>query len=106
MSNSKKFLAARGISLTGISCAQASEFAGFYAGVKRGRMGSRVWCRQQAVPRPACPRPDRRLGLDAKQFVIGVEVFADFHRGSTACKDDGGNLKVGMPFNTIMPYAR
>ncbi|OXC71866.1 hypothetical protein BSU04_44500 [Caballeronia sordidicola] len=38
--------------------------------------------------------------------MIGVEVFADFHRGSTACKDGGGNLKVGMPFNTIMPYAR
>ncbi len=36
MSNLKKFFAALVIVLTGISCAQASEFAGPYAGVKVG----------------------------------------------------------------------
>jgi outer membrane immunogenic protein len=45
-------------------------------------------------------------GFDVKQFVIGAEVLADFHHGSTFYKDAGVDLKVGMPFNTIMPYAR
>ncbi len=45
-------------------------------------------------------------GFDVKQFVIGAEVFADFHHGSTTFKDGGVDLKFGMPFNTVMPYAR
>lgn len=38
--------------------------------------------------------------------MIGAEVFAGFHHGSTTCKDSGVDLKVAMPFNMIMPYAR
>jgi outer membrane immunogenic protein len=45
-------------------------------------------------------------GFDVKQFMIGAEVFADFHHGSTTYKDGGVDLKVGIPFNTVMPYAR
>ena len=45
-------------------------------------------------------------GYDVKQFMIGAEVFADFHHGSTTYKDEGVDRKVGVPFNMIMPYAR
>ena len=107
MSNFKKFCAALVISLTGISCAQASEFVGPYAGVKLGENWSDA---TGAINKPShatfFPGLTAGYGFDVKQFVIGAEVFADFHHGSTTYKDAGVDLKIGMPFNTIMPYAR
>jgi outer membrane immunogenic protein len=103
----KKFCAALVISLTGISCAQASEFAGPYAGIKLGENWSDA---SGVINKPShatfFPGLTAGYGFDVKQFVIGAEVFADFHHGSTAYRDAGVDLKVGMPFNTIMPYAR
>lgn len=107
MSNLKKFFAALVIALTSISCSQASEFAGPYAGVKVGENWSdasgAVNVKSHAT---AFPGLTAGYGFDVKQFMIGAEVFADFHHGSTTYKDGGVALKVGMPFNMIMPYAR
>ena len=107
MSNLKKFFAAMFIALTGLSCAQASEFAGPYAGVKVGEN----WSGASGVVNKSShatffPGLTAGYGFDVKRFVIGAEVFADFHHGSTTYKDGGIDLKFGMPFNTIMPYAR
>jgi outer membrane immunogenic protein len=107
MSNLKKFFAALVIAVTGISCAQASEFAGPYAGFKLGEN----WSDASGVVNTAShsttfPGLTAGYGFDVKQFMIGAEVFADFHHGSTTYKDGGVDLKVGIPFNTIMPYAR
>jgi outer membrane immunogenic protein len=107
MSNLKKFFAALVVALTSISCAQASEFAGPYAGVKVGEN----WSDASGVinkPSHATTFPGLTAGynFDVKQFVVGAEVFADFHHGSSTYKDGGVDLKVGMPFNLVMPYAR
>jgi len=137
MSNLKKFFAALVIASTDISCSQASEFAGPYAGFNMGK----DWSDASGVVNTASHRTTfpglRRLsqkgtqanapaflaltiqaliklncfasyllrqplragyGYDVKQFMIGAEVFADFHHGSTTYKDGGVDLKVGMPF--------
>ena len=107
MSNLKKFFAALVIALTGLSCAQASEFAGPYAGVKLGENWSDA---SGVLNKPShatfFPGLTAGYGFDVQQFMIGAEAFADFHHGSTTYKDGGVDLKVGMPFNTVMPYAR
>jgi outer membrane immunogenic protein len=87
MSNLKKFFAALVIALTGLSCAQASEFAGPYAGVKAGEN----WSEASGVVNKSShatffPGLTAGYGFDVKQFVIGAEVFADFHHSSTTYK--------------------
>src|SRR5258708_37030587 len=84
MSNLKKFFAALVIAVTGMSCAQASEFAGPYAGFKVGEN----WSDASGVVNTAShsttfPGLTAGYGFDVKQFMIGAEVFADFHHGST-----------------------
>jgi outer membrane immunogenic protein len=84
MSNLKKFFAALVIAVTGISCAQASEFAGPYAGFKVGENWSDAFGVVNTASRSTTfPGLTAGYGFDVKQFMIGAEVFADFHHGST-----------------------
>jgi outer membrane immunogenic protein len=84
-----------------------SEFAGPYAGIKVG--GN--WSDASGVVNrdthgTAFFGAMAGYGFDVGRFVLGAEAFADLHGGSTT-KDDGGlDLRFGMPFNKIMPYAR
>jgi outer membrane immunogenic protein len=107
MFNLKKFFAALVIALTGISCAQASEFAGPYAGLKIGQNWSDAsGVINKGTHSTTFPGLTAGYGFDVSRFVIGPEVFADFHHGSSTYKDGGVDLKFGMPFNLVMPYAR
>jgi outer membrane immunogenic protein len=108
MFNLKKFFAALVIALTGISYAQASEFAGPYAGFKIGQNWSDAsGVINKSTHSTTFPGLTAGYGFDVSRFVIGPELFADFHHGSTTYKDGGVDLKFGMPFNNVvMPYAR
>jgi outer membrane immunogenic protein len=84
-----------------------SEFAGPYAGIKVG--GN--WSDASGVVNKSTHGTGffgamAGYGFDVGPVVLGAEVFADLHGGSTT-KDDGGlDLRIGMPFNKVMPYAR
>ncbi|WP_346730286.1 porin family protein [Caballeronia sp. dw_276] len=107
MFNFKRIFAALVITLTGLSAAQASEFSGPYAGLKVGEN----WSDASGVVNVGS-HASTFLGLtagynfDVSSFVIGAEAFADFHNSSTTYKDAGIDAKLGLPFNTVMPYVR
>ena len=107
MFNFKNLFAALVIAVTGLSAAQASEFSGPYAGLKVGEN----WSDASGVVNVGS-HASTFLGLtagynfDVSRFVIGAEAFADFHHSSTTYKDGGVDAKLGMPFNSVMPYVR
>jgi outer membrane immunogenic protein len=93
--------------LVSVVCAQASEFSGPYAGIKLGQ----DWSNASGVVN--ITRHDSTFfslnagyNLDISLFVIGAEIFSDFHHSSTTYKDVGIDAKLGMPFGHFMPYAR
>jgi outer membrane immunogenic protein len=107
MFNLKKFFAALIIAMTGLSCAQASEFSGAYAGFKVGQNRSDASGVVNTKSHDTTfPGLTAGYNFDVSRFVIGAEVFADLHNDSTTYRDGGVDLKVGMPFNSFMPYAR
>jgi outer membrane immunogenic protein len=103
----KKLVAALAIALPGVMQAQASEFAGPYAGVKLGKN----WSDASGVVNTATHNSTffgltAGYNFDISNVVVGAEAFADFHHGSTTYKDGGIDAKFGIPFNHWLPYAR
>jgi outer membrane immunogenic protein len=93
--NSKRIFAALVISMTGISDAQASEFASPCTGVKVG--GS--WSDALGVVNVKCrvttsPGLTAGYGFDVKQFMIGADVCADFHHGPTTDRSCPTHVQV------------
>jgi len=109
MASLRKFVAPLIILALGAVTAQASEFAGPYAGAKLGLNWSDATGRHYQTDTHTTFFPGITAGynFDVERFVIGVEGFADFHGGSTTKKDAGIDAKFGMPLQqNIMPYAR
>jgi outer membrane immunogenic protein len=107
MLNIKKLFASLVIAVTGISCVQASEFAGPFVGAKIGQNRSDASGEiKKAAHSTTFPGLTAGYNFDVSRFVLGAEVFADMHHGSTTYKDAGADLKFGMPFNAFLPYAR
>ena len=106
MQKLKKWIAPLVLVAAGVAHAQASDFAGPYAGIKFGvdfSHATGVDSGDKTVPFPGL------LGgynWDVNNFVVGAEVFADFHNQAATKKDGGIDAKVGIPFNHVMPYAR
>ncbi|WP_459718276.1 outer membrane protein [Paraburkholderia sp. 2C] len=84
-----------------------SEFAGPYLGIKvGGNWSDASGAVNQGTHGTGFFGAMAGYGFDVGRFVLGAEAFGDFHGGSTT-KDDGGlDVRIGMPFNKIMPYAR
>ncbi len=107
MFNLKNLVAAMVIAFTGIVSAQASDFAGPYAGIKIGQNRSDASGEiEKSAHSTTFPGLTAGYNFDVSQFVIGGEVFADLHHGSTTYKDAGADLKFGMPYNAFLPYGR
>lgn len=108
MADIRKFIAPVLVSLLAIAHAQASEFAGPYAGAKLGFNGSDATGvhYQESTHTTFFPGLTVGYNYDVERAVLGVEAFADFHGGSTTGKDAGIDAKIGMPINNVMPYAR
>jgi hypothetical protein len=66
------------------------------------QFGLHLFAEMKVRFRMSSPSPDR----DVNNFVVGAEVFADFHNQAATKKDGGIDAKVGIPFNHVMPYAR
>ncbi|CAB3773186.1 outer membrane protein [Paraburkholderia humisilvae] len=84
-----------------------SEFAGPYVGIKLGEN----WSNAKGVVNTATRARTffgamAGYGFDVGPFVLGPEVFADLHNGSTTGRDAGVDARIGLPINRIMPYAR
>ena len=46
---------------------------------------------------PTFPGEMAGYNFDVGNFIVGPEVFADMHHGSTTYKDAGDGIKFGMP---------
>jgi opacity protein-like surface antigen len=85
----------------------ASQFAGPYVGFKVGLNNSDAsGVVNKASHTTVFPGFMAGYNFDVDRFVLGAEIFADLHHGSSTYKDGGIDAKFGMPFNQIMPYAR
>ena len=85
----------------------ANQFAGPYLGFKLGVNNSDAsGVINKASHSTVFPGFTAGYNFAVDRFVLGAEVFADLHHGSTTYKDGGIDAKFGMPFNQFMPYAR
>jgi outer membrane immunogenic protein len=85
-----------------------SAFAGPFVGVKFGVNWSDITGKNpRGTHTTWFPGLVGGINYDVGPAVVGWEVFADFHGGSTTRDDGGIDLKVGFPINnSVMPYAR
>lgn len=107
MFNFKNFFAGLVIAVTGITVAQASDFVGPYAGVKIGQNESDASGEiNKSSHSTTFPGMTAGYNFDVGSFIVGPEVFADMHHGSTTYKDAGADIKFGMPYKAFLPYGR
>jgi outer membrane immunogenic protein len=84
-----------------------SEFAGPYVGIKLGEN----WSNASGAINIGTHASTffgamAGYGFDIGHLVLGAEAFADFHNNSTTNDDGGMDVRIGIPLNKIMPYAR
>jgi len=84
--------------------ASASEFDGLYAGIDAGSNKSK-----------ATGLSDKSSGYagltggynrDMQGYLLGLNVFYDDHSSSYTRQDDGVDIKLGLPMNQWLPYAK
>lgn len=85
---------------------QASEFAGPYVGAKYGADFSRETGAVYSSESVPFFGVTAGYNVDVQNFVIGAEAFGDFHERAATRKDGGIDMKLGLPMNDVMPYAR
>lgn len=87
-----------------VSNTKASEFDGFYVGANAGSNKS-----------TATLRPDKTKSYvgavagynwDFQSFLLGVDAFFDGHNSAYSGKDAGADVKLGLPMNEWLPYAK
>lgn len=91
--------------LLSLPAANASEFAGAYAGANIGY--------NKNTPTSAVTSNNAYLGLQAgynwemnNSVVLGLEGFVDGHSKSVTSNDVGADVKAGYEMGNLMPYAR
>lgn len=107
MQKLKKWIAPLAFVAIGLSHAQASEFAGPYAGIKYGVDFSHSTGQYSADENVPFFGILGGYNWDFQNVVIGAEVFGDFHHHAATKKDGGIDAKLGYPINSnVMPYVR
>lgn len=92
------------IALTGITTAQASEFDGGYLGGKIGYNKNSP--ATSTTSNKIYPGIEAGYGWDVGSVMLGIDGFYDGHSKSITNKDHGADVKLGLPIDKWMPYAK
>lgn len=87
-----------------ITSAQASEFDGGYVGGKIGYNDNSPTT--SSTENKAYPGFSAGYGWDIYALMVGVDAFWDGHTKSVTDKDYGADVKIGLPLDRFMPYAK
>lgn len=90
--------------LLGSVAAHASEFSGSYLGGKIGYNENRP--STSSTSDKAFPGLQGGHGWDKGEWLLGIEGFYDHHTKSVTGRDYGADLKIGLPADKLMPYAK
>lgn len=90
--------------LLGTVVAHASEFSGSYLGGRIGYNENRP--ATSTTSDKAFPGLQGGHGWDKGEWMLAVEGFYDHHTKSVTGRDYGADLKIGLPSDKLMPYAK
>lgn len=90
--------------LLGVANAGATDFDGWYLGINAGQNKSSATA--------LADKDTGYLGLaagynwDMQTFLLGVDAFADTHSSGHSGQDAGLDVKLGLPLEAWLPYAK